>query len=268
MERSHPSPEPRDLLEHRFETVTPCRDEIAGDGFAGTLPGGEDDRAIRVEFYPESQIARIHTPLADVTMRGAQLKHHADNDLLELSARSAREWTQFHLDSQGTAIFVSGSHRQHETATEPALTEATSRPVAEELSEGSVKEEDGSTTENEQERVSLSGRIGYKPQFRTTPKGTTVGSFSLAVHPAPGETEWHKVVTFGPRAEKLRDAGVGKGDVVEIVGYAHEREQTNTKTGETKMITEIYAAVVKRPKDQEKDQDPEGAEQGEASPRV
>jgi len=260
MERVPPSPEPRDLLEHRFETVMPCRDDLAGEGFAGTLSGGEDDRAIRVEFYPESQIARIHTPLADVTMRGAQLNHLPEHGILELSAQSTREWTRFHLDPRGMAIFVSGSQHREEHTVEPELAEATHRPAAEELSEGSRSEEGGSTgeeqtTNGEQERVSLSGRIGYKPQFRTTPKGTVVGSFSLAVHPAPGETEWHKVVTFGPRADKLRDAGFGKGDMVEIVGYAHERKQTNTKTGETKLITEVYAAVVKRPKEK----DPEGA---------
>lgn len=103
----------------------------------------------------------------------------------------------------------------------------------------------------DRERIALAGRIGYKPQFRTTPKGTVVGSFSLAVHPAPGETTWHKIVLFGSRAEKLRERGLGKGDEVGVVGYPHERERTDNKTGRTKTINEVYAAVVKRPKETE-----------------
>jgi single-stranded DNA-binding protein len=102
------------------------------------------------------------------------------------------------------------------------------------------------------ERVRLAGRIGYAPKFRETAKGTLVGPFSLAVHEQPGETSWHSVVLFGARAEKLRESGFGKGDEVEVVGYPHEREKRNQKTGETKMVTEIYAAVVKRPKEKDK----------------
>jgi len=106
--------------------------------------------------------------------------------------------------------------------------------------------------ERDSDRVTLVGRIGYAPKFRTTPRGTLVGSFSMNVHERPGDQgTWHKIVAFGVRAEKLRESGLGKGDEVQVVGYPHVAERRNQKTGEAKQDTQIYAAVVKKPKAKE-----------------
>lgn len=105
-----------------------------------------------------------------------------------------------------------------------------------------------STTETEP-RVQLTGRLGRTPTFRTSPRGTQIGSFSLAVHREDGSTVWHSIVAFGTRAEQLkRRAETGeltKGQEIDVVGYPHTREMP-TKNG-TRTVTEIHAAaVVKR----------------------
>lgn len=58
----------------------------------------------------------------------------------------------------------------------------------------------------EQERLSLTGRVGADPTFRTTPKGTLIGRFPLAVHQPDNSTIWWPVLALNARAEKLRDA--------------------------------------------------------------
>jgi hypothetical protein len=104
------------------------------------------------------------------------------------------------------------------------------------------------TAETEEERVELTGRLGYTPKFRTTPKGTRVGKFSLAVHLEDGSTTWHTVLAFAARAHKLEQrvtAGeLPKGREVDVIGYAHTREQQG-KNGKTRIVREIYAAAVK-----------------------
>jgi hypothetical protein len=107
------------------------------------------------------------------------------------------------------------------------------------LGEEQVQEAERSA---EQERVSLSGRVGSDPTFRTTPKGTLVGRFPLAVHGEDSSTTWYPVLAFNQRAERLRDS-VHKGEAVRVVGYVHERE-TRTRAGDTRKIQEIYAVTI------------------------
>jgi len=90
-------------------------------------------------------------------------------------------------------------------------------------------------------RLSLSGRVGTKPSFRTTRKGTLVGGFALAVHEGD-KTTWQNVKAFGERAQKLKDS-LKKGDAVDVVGYLHER-QIKTKSGGSRTAQEIYAVVI------------------------
>jgi Single-strand binding protein family len=223
--------------------VAPC-DDIAdgpglhvaiGEGTAHVFPRA---RAARVELAGDR--ARI-TNLTCVTVEGDALSAAGETE----SYRSA-----FRLDGQGLDFTVT---RKDGAVPSVAAVETDSEviePLEVEASDG--EQGDASGPENgDRERVQLVGRIGYKPRFRETPNGTLVGQFALAAHAEPGQTTWHSVVTFGARAEKLRDCGLEKGDDVAVIGYPHERERRNPKTGETKTVTEIYAAVVKRPKDKE-----------------
>lgn len=99
------------------------------------------------------------------------------------------------------------------------------------------------TPEQRPERLTLRGRAGTEPSFRTTRNGTSIARFPLAVRDDDGETDWHTVVTFGDRAERLRGT-VHRGSVVEVVGYLHERT-ARTRGGQPRVVQELYAAVVR-----------------------
>src|SRR5205823_3388519 len=97
--------------------------------------------------------------------------------------------------------------------------------------------------QEDKRRVTLCGRVGAVPAFRTTPKGVLIGKFPLAVRDEEEQTHWHTILTFNERTRKLQEAQLAKGQAVEVTGYVHEREQ-RTKTG-TKMVEEIYGVVIK-----------------------
>ena len=99
------------------------------------------------------------------------------------------------------------------------------------------------TPEPKAERLTLRGRAGTDPTFRTTRNGTSIVRFPLAVRDEAGETAWHTVVAFGDRAERLRGV-LHRGGVVEVVGYLHERS-ARTRGGQPRVVRELYAAVVR-----------------------
>lgn len=101
----------------------------------------------------------------------------------------------------------------------------------------------GNVESEKPQRLTLAGRLGRVPSFRTTRSGTLIASFPLAVRDDAGETTWHTVLAFGERAEQLRE-GLAKGQHLEVIGYLHQRERT-TRSGETRTIDEIYATVVR-----------------------
>ena len=99
------------------------------------------------------------------------------------------------------------------------------------------------TPEHKAERLTLRGRAGTDPTFRTTRNGASIVRFPLAVRDDAGETGWHTVVAFGDRAERLRGV-LHRGEVVEVVGYLHERS-ARTRGGQPRVVGELYAAVVR-----------------------
>jgi hypothetical protein len=196
-----------------------------------------------VQLFPATRVARAE--LAGDEVRVTNVTHVGlEGDRLRIERES---------DEHRTALQVGGGSLILWTARKPsprsveASAESVSPAAAVPATASSSSPDREDPGENDRERVSLTGRIGSAPRFRTTPNGTLVGSFSLGVHPEPGKTEWHAVVTFGSRAEKLQEGALGKGDKVAIVGYPHERQRTDGKTGVTKTITEIDATVVKKP---------------------
>jgi len=95
-----------------------------------------------------------------------------------------------------------------------------------------------------QPRVTVSGRLGGAPSFRTTPKGVRVARFTVAEHADTESTTWRTVLAFGKRAEGLEAEPLEKGQTVEVIGYPHEREVTTN--GVKKTVEEIYATAIKR----------------------
>jgi len=95
-----------------------------------------------------------------------------------------------------------------------------------------------------QERVTVAGRLGSAPSFRTTPKGVRIARFTVAEHADTESTTWRTVLAFGKRAAGLEAEPLEKGQAVEVIGYPHEREVTTN--GVKKTVEEIYATAIKR----------------------
>jgi Single-strand binding protein family len=265
-------------LEAYMYGVEPVREELGCDGIEGFL--GKPESGISVQIFPAAGIARIRTGLADVTMRRVHLEVDGANDALYLSGATGEEWTRTHIYRDGGVVFsrfpVSSTPRTETGETlPPAGIPSVAPATQEEVPSRSGRDEslDARTSppaENQKEqkdepqpRVTLFGRLGYAPRFRTTPKGTLVASFAVAMH-EENRTTWHNVRLFGEKAAKLQEKGYAKGDELEVIGYLHTRERTNSKTGETTPVEEIYAAVVRRPGGtQEEDSSPTADASGE-----
>lgn len=70
------------------------------------------------------------------------------------------------------------------------------------------------------------GRIGQNAELRTTPNGTQVAQFSVAIDSGWGEnkvTTWLRCILWGSRAEKLAPMIV-KGDRIGVTGEISLRE--------------------------------------------
>ncbi len=79
-------------------------------------------------------------------------------------------------------------------------------------------------------RVTLAGNLGRDPELVRTPGGRPVTNLSLATHEAwtdkegqrRQQTEWHHVVVWGKRAERVV-ARLRKGALVYITGRLRTR---------------------------------------------
>ncbi len=100
-------------------------------------------------------------------------------------------------------------------------------------------------------RVILIGTLGRDPEPRSLPSGKAVAEFSIATHRsmkdaaggnAVDETEWHRIVAFGPLGE-VCNRYLQKGKQVFIEGRLRTREWTD-KEGRPRQRTEIIAAEV------------------------
>lgn len=214
------------------------------EGFGLQVRIGES----HAEIFPGTRAARAE--LAGDRAHMTNVTHIAvENDTLNLYGETDDHHTALRIGAESLVFAKRRKQPAVPARSETGVMESAVVPQAPTPAElpdtvgNPVSEEDERTAERE--RVGMTGRIGYAPQFRETARGTLVGQFALAVHGQPGETTWHSVVTFGARAQKLKESGLGKGDEVEIVGYTHDRERTDSKPGEAKTITEIHAVVVR-----------------------
>jgi single-strand DNA-binding protein len=96
-------------------------------------------------------------------------------------------------------------------------------------------------------KVVLIGRLGRDPEVRTTQKGRTVSSFSLATETYRGAnaekaTEWHQVVAFGKMAEQC-NRYLNKGRMVCVEGALQTRAWEKTP-GDKKYFTNVVASRV------------------------
>ena len=95
-------------------------------------------------------------------------------------------------------------------------------------------------------KVQLIGHLGRDPESRTTPNGSKVSQFSLAVTrrwKAAGEnkeaTDWFNVSVWGRLAE-LSQQYLKKGSLVYVEGRL-QTDKYEDKSGETKYFTKVVA---------------------------
>jgi single-strand DNA-binding protein len=116
-------------------------------------------------------------------------------------------------------------------------------------------------------KVILIGNLGKDPDFKTTPSGKNVASFSLATTEKFGsgdakqeKTEWHNIVAWGKLAE-LANQYLKKGSSVYVEGRIETRSWDD-KDGVKKYRTEIIVNSIQflggksesRPQQQEQNQ--------------
>ncbi|MBE0610051.1 MAG: single-stranded DNA-binding protein [Dehalococcoidia bacterium] len=262
----------------RFLDAAPegASDIAFGEGVRFVLGAATDPTSI--ELFADVSTVRITTPDAQVTLRrveppelrGEQLvleQKPNDQPGVRAAVNAAGEVTLSHSLDEGSVEAAAGEITNsggtaerggREAVLEQAvkgLVDALERcggdepscpncgPAREFAAEILASEtKSTSPTESEQERLTIAGRVGAVPSFRTTSNGVVLARFPIAILGDDDKTTWETVVAFGKRAEALRGA-IQKGQRIEVVGYAHERE-FQARGGSLKKVREIYAAAI------------------------
>lgn len=258
---------PTDLIvleQHFRQECSPCYDRNNGDGLEVVVDRGEERRPLVLQVFPDTQVAHVSTPLTDVTLRHARVAVNEQNDVLELHGTTDEEWARVLVHRDGMMILASLAEHERQLGetglagveiSKEAATggkEEIPERVADERPAKAKKSRKNSSAAEapnriEQERITLLGRVGTEPRFRTTKNDVLVCNFPLAVHDEAGSTTWHDIVAFNERAVKLQDS-LHKGQEVEVVGYVH-RQTVKGKGGQPKEKREVWAAVVKKSKE-------------------
>src|SRR3972149_10774935 len=104
--------------------------------------------------------------------------------------------------------------------------------------------------ENMVNKAILIGRLGRDPEVRYTPDGLMIANFTLATDETrkdkAGErirkTEWHRIVTFGKRAE-FASSYLSKGKLIFVEGTIRTNSWED-KEGNKRSTTEIIASNI------------------------
>jgi hypothetical protein len=238
--------------------IAAAHDVAFGQGYS--LSVGEH-RATQIEVFPNSQTVRVTTQAARIelfrqapptrTTEGVIFSQDHKHQSLSLTLSPTGE-----VSLTLTPAASSDAVERSVTVTVPAESiiepfigkqPLSGHPVSfgdhsEHPMEAAADQEQ--MTEEKQQRITLTGRVGRTPHLRMTKSGKTIATFPVAVHEEDGSTTWHQVVAFDERAKKLHEI-LAKGQSVQVIGYLHERE-AKTKGRQPKIVQEVYAAVVKQ----------------------
>lgn len=89
----------------------------------------------------------------------------------------------------------------------------------------------------------IGGSLGKDPEIKSTPNGTRVANFSVAVDQGWGESKtvgWHNVVAFKDVAE-FAEKHLKKGSSVRVTGSLQVRSWDDKQTGAKRYVTEVVA---------------------------
>ena len=229
------------VAHHLKAETTSLDDELLGLG-SRFLIGMAEPPVTALELYQTSSVARIFCQnlviqlgsIAPPVVPTSEVA--ADQESVIIQNRGEDNDLRLGITAEGeVSLFIA----PHQAVVLPQTSQADEPPNQTELQATELGPAEP-IAEPKQERITISGRIGAAPSFRTTSRGSLVARFPVAEHQEQ-TTIWHQVLVFGHRAEQLRDALV-KGESVEVIGYVHERP---AKSDASKLIKEIYAALIK-----------------------
>lgn len=266
-----PQPEKSETRQHTWPvakmgdvlrtTPQPAADALLGEGHVLHL-GAEGQ--IALELYPQAGVVRLWAQDTFVELTAQDGPHLRNRGVIFTAHASpdtrSGEMRRLIVTDQGDALLsltptlASEALQRPETNRHPAdrvfpqsvgETPVSDHPAAPQMppKTPSAHPQDKVQGKEMPPRLRLAGRVGKAPVMRTTRNGVLIARFPLAVHEEDGSTSWHQIVAFSEKAEKARDS-LAKGQVVEVIGYLHEREQ-KTQGGKTKRVQELYAAVIK-----------------------
>jgi hypothetical protein len=196
------------------------RHPVYGDGYNITL--GFDDSEAALEVFPEAQAVRMLSGSSGVEIYDvASVTRHYGR----LRMESVYEFERVVGEVAPDGTFTYFRQPRYDSAER--------------------FEETPSSGSKETPRVTLRGRLGAEPRFRTTARrGELVSTFPLGEHPDAETTIWHSIVAFKKLAQRLQEHPLKNGQEVEVVGYVHERTG-RTREGKEKVKVEVHAAAIR-----------------------
>lgn len=96
------------------------------------------------------------------------------------------------------------------------------------------------------QEVTKIGNLVKDPQLRYTTKGTALCEVDLAVNPKPGEdkeTEFYRLLIFGPIGENVSESEMGQSTRVIVVGTPDIEEWTDNE-GVKKIRKKIFVTAI------------------------
>jgi hypothetical protein len=217
--------------------------------------------AIAIDCYPDTGLIHLTTPDSHLALAHQDPPEIDDRGIVFSQAGTGLS-TDLVIDRTGAVTFLltpagldlpSGAPEQPPDAliprNRPDAQDTTPSPLQDDSDASQTRSDTpsgpSSSESGERPRVTLVGRLGAAPHFRTTRNEKLVGRFPLAVHHDDDSTTWHPIVVFGERAQQLRADALTKGDLISVIGYAHERTWTD-RQGHQRTEVQIYAAVIAR----------------------
>lgn len=96
------------------------------------------------------------------------------------------------------------------------------------------------------QQITLIGNLGNDPEERTTPQGTHLLTFSLAVRAGKDTTVWYNCTIWPDRRELFKGLlpHLKKGSRVVVTGQLAEPTTYTSKAGETKISLKVYPAII------------------------
>lgn len=211
---------------------------------------GQPPGPVSVEIFPGPSIARLRGPDLKVDLFHVSPPELGPETVIFRSQRDDETlWATVTALGEATLFLAPNAAVDHRFAEkhQSATIEPDTGDSSTDFDEGASASQTASGKAAEPEghpRITVYGRVGAGPTFRTTVKGAFVGRFPLAERNEDQTTTWRNVLAFGDRALILQAGGVAKGQQVEVVGYLHTR-QARTRSGPSKLVEEIYAVAIR-----------------------